>query len=140
MCQFREFFGWRSFSFPTTLRPYCCVYDLDVAHLKKRWPEIVVLMALIGVGAWFFLRPRPDTAGLVKGNGRIEATEIDVATKIAGRLRDLLVDEGDFVWKPFLILLVIGSILFCLALARVPQDDRPDGVIFTRSKFHRIGY
>jgi multidrug efflux pump subunit AcrA (membrane-fusion protein) len=56
-----------------------------------------VLVALIAVGAWFFLQPRPDTAGLVKGNGRIEATEIDVPTKIAGRVRDVLVDEGDFV-------------------------------------------
>ena len=56
-----------------------------------------MLVALIAVGAWFFLRLRPDTAGLGKGNGRIEATEIDVATKIAGRVRDVLVDEGDFV-------------------------------------------
>jgi hypothetical protein len=69
---------------------------MDVAQLKKRWLEVVVLVAILGVGAWFFLRPHPET-GLVKGNGRIEATEIDVSTKIAGKLRDLPMDEGDFV-------------------------------------------
>lgn len=35
--------------------------------------------------------------GFTKGNGRIEATEIDVSTKIAGRVEELLVNEGDFV-------------------------------------------
>ena len=37
----------------------------------------------------------PD--GFASSNGRIEATEIDVATKLAGRILDELVDEGDFV-------------------------------------------
>jgi HlyD family secretion protein len=35
--------------------------------------------------------------GLVSGNGRVEATEIDIAAKQAGRIRDILVTEGDFV-------------------------------------------
>jgi HlyD family secretion protein len=36
-------------------------------------------------------------AGFVTGNGRIEATEIAVASRFAGRLQELLVGEGDFV-------------------------------------------
>lgn len=35
--------------------------------------------------------------GLSSGNGRIEATEIDIATKLAGRVQDILVSEGAFV-------------------------------------------
>ncbi|OYU98598.1 MAG: hemolysin D [Burkholderiales bacterium PBB5] len=35
--------------------------------------------------------------GFVSGNGRIEATEIDVATKLPGRVRDILVNEGELV-------------------------------------------
>lgn len=35
--------------------------------------------------------------GIVSGNGRIEAVEIDVSTKTAGRIRDILVSEGDLV-------------------------------------------
>jgi HlyD family secretion protein len=37
----------------------------------------------------------PD--GFAAGNGRIEAVEIDIAAKTAGRVREILVNEGDFV-------------------------------------------
>jgi len=42
-------------------------------------------------------RPAGLPAGLASGNGRLEAVEVDVATKIAGRLRELGPREGDFV-------------------------------------------
>lgn len=35
--------------------------------------------------------------GFASGNGRIEATEIDLATKLPGRLQAVLVSEGEFV-------------------------------------------
>ena len=35
--------------------------------------------------------------GFISGNGRIEATEIDIATKLGGRVVDIFVREGDFV-------------------------------------------
>jgi HlyD family secretion protein len=37
----------------------------------------------------------PD--GFAAGNGRIEAVEIDIAARTAGRIREILVNEGDFV-------------------------------------------
>jgi HlyD family secretion protein len=43
------------------------------------------------------LRHRDLTKGFAKTNGRIEATEIDVASKYAGRLASVEVDEGDEV-------------------------------------------
>lgn len=36
-------------------------------------------------------------AGIASGNSRIEAVEIDVAAKTAGRIKEILVNEGDFV-------------------------------------------
>lgn len=44
-------------------------------------------------------RLRGDTmpAGILKTNGRIEATQIDVASKYAGRLKEVTVNEGDEV-------------------------------------------
>ncbi|MBA1159079.1 HlyD family secretion protein [Microvirga mediterraneensis] len=47
--------------------------------------------------AWKFLQPVALPEGLANGNGRIEAVEIDIATKTAGRIEDVLVNEGDFV-------------------------------------------
>ena len=35
--------------------------------------------------------------GIVSSNGRIEADEIDIATKFAGRVAELRVEEGDMV-------------------------------------------
>jgi HlyD family secretion protein len=63
-----------------------------------------VLLAVILVGAavtgyfvWKSLQPAKLPGGFASSNGRIEATEVDVAAKLAGRLKDLLVNEGDFV-------------------------------------------
>lgn len=44
---------------------------------------------------WLFKPGIP--AGLAMANGRIEATEVDVATKLAGRLIEVRVQEGDRV-------------------------------------------
>jgi HlyD family secretion protein len=43
------------------------------------------------------LRGKDMPDGIVKTNGRIEATEVDVAAKYAGRLATVSVDEGDEV-------------------------------------------
>ena len=54
-------------------------------------------IALLGWWAWSSLSDDGPGEGFVGGNGRIEATEIDVATKLAGRVGEILVREGDFV-------------------------------------------
>jgi HlyD family secretion protein len=58
-----------------------------------------LLAAAAGAGAyaWTVLRPHGPGEGFISGNGRIEATEVDVATKLGGRIQDVLVGEGDFV-------------------------------------------
>lgn len=58
-----------------------------------------VALVLVGGGylAWQWLQPQPLPAGIVSANGRIEATDIDIATKTAGRVKQILVDEGDVV-------------------------------------------
>jgi HlyD family secretion protein len=56
-----------------------------------------IVAAAILYGLWQFLQPEGLPEGLASGNGRIEAVEIDIATKTAGRVEDILVNEGDFV-------------------------------------------
>ena len=58
---------------------------------------LLLTVAAAGIGAWYVLRPTGPGPGFVSGNGRIEATEIDVATKLAGRVDSIAVHEGDFV-------------------------------------------
>ena len=57
----------------------------------------VIVVALLAWGIWFKMRPTGPGDGFVSGNGRIEATEIDVATKYSGRVVDISAREGDFV-------------------------------------------
>ncbi len=65
----------------------------------KRLFLYLTVLALIIVAAfawWFYLREKP-LEGFVQSNGRIEATEVDIATKFQGRIAEILFDEGDLV-------------------------------------------
>ncbi len=65
--------------------------------LKKFvWVAVAIVVVLIAYMVWQHFN-QPDTEGLVSGNGRIEATEIDIASKLSGQLEEIYVNEGDFV-------------------------------------------
>lgn len=57
----------------------------------------LLLLAVAGWYAWKSMQDQGPGEGFASGNGRIEATEIDVATRLGGRLEELFVREGDFV-------------------------------------------
>ncbi len=68
------------------------------SSFRRLWPTVVVVVAALA--AWQLWRHFNDSDGpahIASGNGRIEATEIDIATKAPGRVAAILVDEGDFV-------------------------------------------
>lgn len=58
---------------------------------------LLLVAALGALLAWKPWREAGWGDGFVSGNGRIEATEISVATKLAGRVEEILVSEGEFV-------------------------------------------
>lgn len=58
---------------------------------------VLLLLAAGGYGALEYSRRVAVPPGYAMANGRIEATEIDIATKMAGRIESILVDEGDIV-------------------------------------------
>lgn len=62
--------------------------------------SIVAAIALLAGAAYYFLalpeeQVLPD--GIAQGNGRVEAVQADVSTKIPGRVSEILVSEGDLV-------------------------------------------
>jgi HlyD family secretion protein len=67
----------------------------------RRWVIAVLALALVGGGVYavLALREPPLPAGFASGNGRVEATEYDIATKRAGRVEEVRVREGDLVQK-----------------------------------------
>ena len=59
---------------------------------------LIVVAAIAAGGAYLWQRSQPTLpAGITVGNGRVEADEIDIATKFTGRIAEVLVDEGDTV-------------------------------------------
>jgi HlyD family secretion protein len=60
---------------------------------------VVILVGVLGFTFFFNKDKNSLPKGFVKGNGRLEATEVDIATKLSGRLAEVLVKEGDFVDK-----------------------------------------
>ena len=73
---------------------------MTTAHPGRRRALILLVVALAAGGAggyWWQHRPVPLPPGIVQTNGRIEAVQIDVATKLAGRIADVMVREGDLV-------------------------------------------
>lgn len=85
-------------------------------HMMWWVAGILVVVAAI---AWWVLRPAGIPEGFAASNGRIEATEVDIATKIAGRIDTILVSEGQFVRQ--------GEVLAKMD-TRVLQEQRLEAV------------
>lgn len=72
-----------------------------MTRLKLKYNAWMLLALLVaGVGgfmAWQQWTAQDQSVALISGNGRMEATSIDVATKAAGRLQNIQVKEGDLV-------------------------------------------
>ena len=67
---------------------------------KQKTLTLLAIAAILVAGgayAWKQWQASHVDQGLASGNGRIEATEIDVATKLGGRVEEILVSEGSFV-------------------------------------------
>lgn len=85
-------------------------------HMMWWVAGILVVVAAI---TWWMLRPAGIPEGFAASNGRIEATEVDIATKIAGRIDTILVSEGQFVRQ--------GEVLAKMD-TRVLQEQRLEAV------------
>ena len=68
-------------------------------NINKKHLLLLILLAVAAIAGYVWQGGLGSGYGdaFVSGNGRIEATEIDVATKQAGRVEEILVREGSFV-------------------------------------------
>lgn len=88
----------------------------------------VVILGLVAYLVWKNMN-QPDTQALVSGNGRIEATEINISSKLSGQLEEILVQEGDFV-EPGQVLarIKVSALEAQLREVQAQQRQAQDGI------------
>src|SRR5262245_58310260 len=65
---------------------------------KRRFYLLIGLgLAAVAIIAWLLLSGSDVPRGFARGNGRVEANELYVATKHSGRIAEVLFNEGDMV-------------------------------------------
>ncbi|MDD2608919.1 MAG: HlyD family efflux transporter periplasmic adaptor subunit [Giesbergeria sp.] len=105
---------------------------MNTPSKKRWWVWTLAAVALAGAGqyAWQDWQQRQQhTAGLVSGNGRTEATEIDIATKLGGRVQQIAVQEGELVQAgQTLAQMQVDTLLASLDEARAHQQQAITGV------------
>jgi HlyD family secretion protein len=64
---------------------------------KRNLIIIAAAVVVLGVVAWLIFGGSKLPAGFAAGNGRLEANQLYVASKYPGRIKEVLVNEGDTV-------------------------------------------
>ncbi|NUT83086.1 HlyD family secretion protein [Pseudomonas brassicacearum] len=74
---------------------------MSTNHRTSRFFALALMTVLLAAGGFGYWKSRHDRLpeGLSMGNGRLEATEVQIASKTPGRLAEVHVDEGDNVIK-----------------------------------------
>ena len=81
----------------------------------KRLPRPALIVALVAVAAglalagWVWWRDRQDARDVIQASGRIEVTEVNVSSKVTGRVIKRYVDEGADVKAGQLIAVLEGE-------------------------------
>jgi multidrug resistance efflux pump len=75
---------------------------------RRRFAPIVILIAVIGAGVYFFLQTSADNGGLTV-SGTIEATEVNLGSVTGGRVDRVNVQEGDHVEEDAVVAVVNGG-------------------------------
>lgn len=104
----------------------------------KKWlfrTAWVLTLCAIAAAAWLKFAGNDGDAGLVSGNGRIEAVEIDIAAKSPGRVREILVREGEFVTAGQVVARMDTDVLNAqLRQAEAQSQQAASAVATTRSQ------
>jgi HlyD family secretion protein len=86
---------------------------------SKKWIVIAIVLVVGGVLGYKYWKSRQSAlpAGIVSGNGRIEAKLVDASAKEPLRVKQILVDEGDLV-RPGQVLVRLDTVTLEEELAK----------------------
>jgi HlyD family secretion protein len=93
------------------------------------------MIAVVGILVWRQHNSNAEVAYLASGNGRIEAVEIDLATRLSGRVKSIGVREGELVHKgQALVQMDTESLQAQLRQAEAGVQQAKDAVSSARSQ------
>lgn len=99
-----------------------CARIYRMKYLRPLIAGVIVLAAVAAIGWYFWDQQTGDLPdGFATGNGRLEADQIDIATKVPGRIAEIRVREGDLV-QPGEVLAVMDTRELEAQLARGKAD------------------
>jgi len=78
--------------------------------------------AFLGWQEWTRRQAASLPVGIVSGNGRIESIQVDVAAKLAGRVKTIAVGEGDLV-EPGQVVVLMDTAELAKAKARIAEAE-----------------
>jgi HlyD family secretion protein len=88
----------------------------------KKIVRIILLVAVLGIGGWYWWKSaHPDNSGRLLVSGNLELTQVDISFKIAGRMIERRVNEGDWVKK--------GDVIAVLDQSQLRQQKFRDAAL-----------
>jgi HlyD family secretion protein len=70
---------------------------------------LVLVLALLAFAGWSWWGSRDNAQGVIKASGRIEVTEVNVSSKVTGRIAALHVEEGTDVTQGQVLVTLAGE-------------------------------
>jgi len=66
------------------------------------WKPVLIILCILGLGSvsgwyWWQLQLQALPLGIAKANGRLESEQVEIATKLPGRITQVLAEEGQMV-------------------------------------------
>ncbi len=105
--------------------------------LRSRLFTLLALSGLVAIAMllWLVYGHRTGETALASGNGRIEATEIDIAARTPGRLETVNVREGEYVQAGQIVAVMDTATLNAqLRQAEAERQQAQSGVAIARSQ------
>ncbi len=106
-------------------------------HRRPPLPAIIIVALLVIVSAYFIItQAAGDENGALTASGTIEATQVNIAPELAGRVTEVLVDEGQSVSTNNPLLHLDPSLLTAQrAVASAAMDSATAALASAQSKY-----
>lgn len=106
-------------------------------HKRPPIPAIVLLVFIIAFSIYFIVtQSAQEKDGILTASGAIEATQVNIASELAGKVMEVLVEEGQFVTKDQPLLHLDPSLLTAQqAVASAAVDSANAALASAQTKY-----